>query len=145
MPGPSTTRRYTFSIIAASVVKHSPKNMNISASPNQRSLNTWSNVYKLTLGLCISVTIPLQRCLIKNVMKTHRGRGVAPSFFTSALDGGGQFQAPAGLPPRKGPPIPIVLVRGWLGPGAGLHVEEQRNISVPVGNRTPAVQTVQLQ
>jgi hypothetical protein len=34
---------------------------------------------------------------------------IAPIFYTSAIDGGerGYFQAPAALPPGKGPPVPI--------------------------------------
>jgi hypothetical protein len=40
-------------------------------------------------------------------MKAWESRVFAPPFLISALDGSGQFHAPAALLPGKEPPIPI--------------------------------------
>jgi hypothetical protein len=43
------------------------------------------------------------------------------------MEVGGQLHAPAALPPRKEPPIPIRQEAGWA-PEAGLDAVEQRKI-----------------
>jgi hypothetical protein len=45
------------------------------------------------------------------------------------------------FPPGERAPGPL-WIGGWLGPRAGLNAMEKRNILVPAGNRTLAVQLV---
>jgi hypothetical protein len=46
-------------------------------------------------------------------------------FLTTVLDGGGQLNAPAALPPGKKTPEPIRLETGW-GPTNGLEALEKK-------------------
>jgi hypothetical protein len=53
----------------------------------------------------------------------------------------GQLHAPAALPPEKQPPVPII--RGWVGPRAGLDVTEKIEISCPCRESNPDSWVVQ--
>jgi len=71
-----------------------------------------------------------------NVMKPYRGAEVQlQSFLTSALDGSGQFHAPAAFTLGKEPRYTLNRTPG--GPRAGRCVLEKRKISLPAENLTP--------
>jgi hypothetical protein len=53
----------------------------------------------------------------------------------------GQRHAPAALYPGKGPPIPIEEEAGWAPEPVWTQRLEEKS-SVPVGDRTPIVQSV---
>jgi hypothetical protein len=57
---------------------------------------------------------------------------------TSALDGGEWSAARLGraLPPKKGPPVPIVQEAGWAPEPVWTQRLEEKS-SAPAGNRTP--------
>jgi hypothetical protein len=60
------------------------------------------------------------------------------SFMISALDGGDWSGSRPGraLPPRKGPPVPIVQEAGWA-PRAGVDTEVRgKKLFAPAGDRT---------
>jgi hypothetical protein len=66
------------------------------------------------------------------------------SFTTSALDGGEWSESRPGsaLPPRKGPPVPIVQEAGWA-PRAGLDTEVTGKILCPRRGSNPDRPVVQ--
>jgi hypothetical protein len=75
--------------------------------------------------------------------------GRAPTFLTSALDGGEWLASRPGCftPGEKSPGTPAThWIGGCVGPRAGLDAVVKRKwaISAPAGNRTPAVQPVAL-
>jgi len=59
------------------------------------------------------------------------------SFFTSALDGGewSASRPGRGLPPRKGPPLPIVQEAGWAPEPVWTQRLEEKSFA-PAGDRT---------
>jgi hypothetical protein len=65
-------------------------------------------------------------------MEAYGGRGgySSYSYLTSALEGGKwSASRPGGaLPPRKGPPVSIHWIGGWVGPRVGLDVGARRKI-----------------
>jgi hypothetical protein len=65
------------------------------------------------------------------------------SFITSTLDGGEWSASRPGraLPPRKGPPVPIVQEAGWAPELVWTQRIEEKS-SASVGDRTPVVQSV---
>jgi hypothetical protein len=65
------------------------------------------------------------------------------SFLTSALGGGEWSASRPGrpLPPDKEPPVPIVQEAGWAPEPVWTQRLEEKS-SAPVGDRTPAVQSV---
>jgi hypothetical protein len=66
--------------------------------------------------------------------------GIAPSFLTSALDGGELSVSRRPLYPReKSPRFALDMRLG--GPRAGLEAVEKRKLSL-AGNRTPVVQPI---
>jgi hypothetical protein len=54
-----------------------------------------------------NVKIKLSLFLNKKHYAMKANGGIAPPFFTSALDGGGQLHPPAALASGKEPPVPI--------------------------------------
>jgi hypothetical protein len=60
------------------------------------------------------------------------------SFTTSALDGGewSASRPDRALPPRKGPPVPIVQEAGWAPEPVWTRWLEEKS-SAPAGDRTP--------
>jgi hypothetical protein len=65
------------------------------------------------------------------------------SFLTAALDGGewSASRPSRALPPEKGPPVHILQEAGWA-PEPVWTQRLQDKSSVPVGDRTPVVQSV---
>jgi hypothetical protein len=68
--------------------------------------------------------------------------GIAPSFLTSALDGG-QWSAshPGRFTPGEGAPA-IHCVGDWMGPEPGWTLWTRERSLTPAGNKTLAVQPV---
>jgi hypothetical protein len=64
---------------------------------------------------------------------------IAPTFFTSALDGSEWWASRPGrfTPGERAPNIHVI--GGWVDPRAGLDAMEKRNLA-PAGIPTPAVQ-----
>jgi hypothetical protein len=63
--------------------------------------------------------------------------GIAPSFLTSALDGGEWSASNPGrfTPGERAPGT--YCIEGWVGSGAGLDIVKKRKIFCPAGNLSP--------